>query len=426
MKTENIRADELNEEYLSIKHNSGLQIMFFPKRGFSKSYAVFAAKYGSIDNVFKTSEDQSEITVPEGIAHFLEHKLFEGEKGNAMVRFAKTGASPNAFTSFDKTAYLFSCTDKFYESLEILLDFVQSPYFTEESVKKEQGIIEQEISMYNDDADWRVFFNLLKAAYVAHPVRVDIAGSTQTIAEITPDLLYKCYNTFYNLSQMVLCICGDLSLEEIIKIADKALKPSKPVEVERKYPEETEKIAQKRITQKLHISVPLYNIGIKDNIKELNGYEYAKRKAATDILLEMIIGESSNLYVSLYEKGLVNLNFSADFLLSESFGIAAIGGESHNPDEVYTELFKEIERIKKEGLNEKDFERCKKTIYGRMLRRFNGVENLANDLIICYFIKAGLFDFIKAYKEIDLAYANERLNTFFKEENSVISIIEAS
>jgi predicted Zn-dependent peptidase len=189
MRTREIKSERTGERYLEIDHPSGLKIVLYPKEGYTSTYAVFGTKYGSIDRSFKKSGDEKIHEVPAGIAHFLEHKLFESEDGDAFEKYAKTGASANAYTSFDATCYLFSCTENLMESLEILMNFVQNPYFTAQTVEKEQGIIGQEIRMYDDDPQWRVMFNLLGALYHNHPVKIDIAGSVESIAEINADLL---------------------------------------------------------------------------------------------------------------------------------------------------------------------------------------------------------------------------------------------
>ena len=228
-----ITGKQVGDSYWKIQHPSGLTILLYPKENCSTTYAIFGTRYGSIDNCFQRSDEPAPETVPEGIAHYLEHKLFESEDGDAFERYAKTGASANAFTSFESTCYLFSCTDKLYESLEILLDFVQSPYFTEQTVQKEQGIIGQEIKMYDDDPSWRVMFNYLKAMYHSHPIKEDIAGTVESIAKITPELLYRCYNTFYNLGNMVLALAGNFDKEKVLEVCDRMLKPAEPVSVRR-------------------------------------------------------------------------------------------------------------------------------------------------------------------------------------------------
>ncbi len=223
-KIKEVKSALLGDKYYRINHSSGLTIYLFPKKGYNSKYAIFGTRYGSVNNAF--SLDGGKVKkVPDGIAHYLEHKMFECEDGDAFLKYAKTGANANAYTSFDKTCYLFSCSDNFNQSLEILLDFVQRPYFTKETVAKEQGIIGQEIRMYDDSAEWRVMFNMLENMYHNHPVQLDIAGTVESIAEITPELLYDCYYTFYNLNNMVLCVAGDLTPEDILETADKLLKP---------------------------------------------------------------------------------------------------------------------------------------------------------------------------------------------------------
>ena len=215
---------ELQEEMQYIVHKSGLRIYLFPKKGFSKYYAIYGTEYGSLNRTFVPHGDSDMLTVPDGVAHFLEHKMFEDENGvDAFERFAETGASANAYTSFDLTGYLFSCTDRFYDNLDILLDFVNHPHFTAENIAKEQGIIGQEIKMYDDEPEWRVFFNSLTALFENNPVKIDIAGTVESISHITPEVLYKCYNTFYNLSNMALSVAGNVTKDEVIAIADKIL-----------------------------------------------------------------------------------------------------------------------------------------------------------------------------------------------------------
>ena len=417
-----INNTALAEKYFTFTHKSGLNIIVSPKPHFSKTYAIFATKYGSIDNCF-IDNDGNQICVPAGIAHFLEHKLFESEKGNAFERYAQTGASANAFTSFDKTAYLFSSTDNFEQSLEILLDFVQNPYFSKESVEKEQGIIGQEISMYNDNADWRLLFNCLGGIYHNHPVKIDIAGTAETIADITPELLYKCYKNFYNLSQMVLCVCGDITPKQIYEIADKNIKIKETCNVKRIYDDEPVTVATKRAEQKLSVSKPLFMIGIKDNIKELNGNNYVKRKVQTDILLTLLAGKSSNLYSLLYSEALINNNFDIEYYASESFAVSLISGESDDPDKLYKIFFENAENIKKNGINKNDFLRIKKSLYGKTIKRFNNSEHIANDLVTCDFINTTVFNFIKEYEKVTYEDITVRLNDYIKEENAVLSVI---
>lgn len=264
--------EQLNEEMLSAVHESGLRVYVFPKQGFQKYYAIYGTEYGSVDSVFQVPGDTEMTRVPDGIAHYLEHKMFEEEDGgDAFQRFALTGASSNAFTSFDMTAYLFSCTDKFYENLDILLDFVNHPHFTEENVAKEQGIIGQEIKMYEDDPEWRVFFNTLTALFHHNPVKIDIAGTVESISKITPELLYRCYNTFYNPANMVLVLVGDVDIDEAMKYVDKHIDAKRNLgQISRETVTEPKERVKERITQNLVVSQPLFRIGFKDNNMDLD------------------------------------------------------------------------------------------------------------------------------------------------------------
>ena len=266
MLTESVASRRLGEGYTRIEHPSGLTLMLCPMKGYSTAYALFATRCGSIDDSFSIGDGEM-VQVPNGIAHFLEHKLFESEEGDAFEQYAKTGASANAYTSFDRTAYLFGCTDRFRESLEILLNLVTTPYFTEQTVKKEQGIIGQEIRMYDDDPDWRVYFNLLGALYQEHPIRIDIAGTVESIAGISADLLYRCYNAFYNLNNMVLSIAGNFEIKDVVEACDKILKPAAPVRVSTREVQEPDEIRTRRVEQTLEVAAPLFQIGFKGRAK---------------------------------------------------------------------------------------------------------------------------------------------------------------
>ncbi|MBQ5331993.1 MAG: insulinase family protein, partial [Oscillospiraceae bacterium] len=263
MTREVISNKRTGEKYTKIMHDSGLMILIWKTEGFSVKHALFGTRYGSVNTTFKTRDDKDFVTVPNGIAHYLEHKLFENEDCGVFELYAQTGASGNAYTTFDKTCYLFSCTDNFIPSLRILLDFVQKPYFTEETVQKEQGIIGQEIRMYEDDPNWRVFFNMLGGIYHKNPVKIDIAGTIESIAQINADLLYRCYNTFYNLHNMVLAVSGDVDEDEIIRLCDEMLIPSENKELMTIVPEEPYEVAQKYTEQRLEVAVPMFDLGYK-------------------------------------------------------------------------------------------------------------------------------------------------------------------
>lgn len=422
MKQTVIQNQKLQEQYYVYEHESGLKIVLYPMAGYSSTFALFGTKLGSIDNAFKTEEKQDFTVVPEGIAHFLEHKLFESEDGDAFSLFAKTGASANAYTSFDRTCYLFSATANFEESLQSLLKFVQEPYFTQETVEKEQGIIGQEIRMYDDNADWRVFFNVLGALYHKHPVRIDIAGTTESIAKIDADLLYQCYHTFYNLNNMILSIAGNFELEPTLRIIEKSLKSSEKVTVIPEVVDEPDTIFESCVRQKLAVSVPLFNIGYKE--PPLEGMAELKRQLEFEVLLEVLAGESSAFYRELYEEGLINQTFGAEIFNGRGYFSVLFAGESKNPQEVLTRLNQAIAEKRTTGIDAASFDRTKKALYGRLVRGLNNVEGVANGLISCHFSGLTLFDSMTLMEEMKLADVNALLQTALQPDKAAISIID--
>lgn len=379
-------------------HPSGLTILINEQPEFSKAYAIYATRFGSVNSKFVL--DGAEIKLPDGIAHFLEHKLFENPEGDAFGDFGKIGANANAFTDFDMTAYLFSCTDRFNDNLEILLDFVQRPYFTEQSVQKEQGIIGQEIRMYDDDPGWRLTFNLLGALYHEHPVRIDIAGTCETIAEITPELLYQTYEAFYSPQNMVLCVCGNVSASEVMGTVNKLLVDRKNPKVDRVFPQEPETAKTHRITQKLAVSKPLFAIGYKDSVVELSGREAAKQDATMDILSEIICGKGTEIYHELYEQGLINNSFGAGYESSQTYGYLMIEGESENPDFVSEKIAARIADLQAKGIALSDFERCKRAVYGRLMGYGNSPERIGNAMARGFFRSISYYDFFEVVAEI--------------------------
>ncbi|MGE4283696.1 MAG: M16 family metallopeptidase [Clostridia bacterium] len=404
---------------------SGLKVYVLPKKGYSKSYAIFATHYGSVDSRFIIPGEQQITEVPDGIAHFLEHKLFEEKEGNVFDKFARLGASANAFTSFNTTAYLFSSTSNFYENLEVLLNFVQSPYFTQESVGKEQGIIGQEIRMYDDDPNWRVFFNYLGALYHHHPVKKDIAGTIESIAKIDKDILYKCYNTFYNPSNMILFVIGEVDPNIIGEKVDQNIKSVTPLEekIERIYPEEPAAIYQKQVEQTLSVSIPLFQMGFKDTDIGYGGIPLLKKDIITRIVLEMIMGRSTTLYQRLYEEDLINDTFDVDYNAEINYGFTAFGGESSQPEKVREQIIDEINKLRQTGLDEVVFDRIKKVIFGRFLKQFNSIEKIANNFIANLFRDINIFDYIEVYNTVTFEDVQKRFLDHFKIDNMALSII---
>ena len=410
-------SSEFGESYIKAEHSSGLKIFILEKPQYNTAYALFGTKYGSIDNCFCVDGEKCEV--PEGIAHFLEHKLFESEDGDAFTRYAETGAYANAFTSFDKTCYLFSCSNRFYENLEILLDFVQSPYFTEATVQKEQGIIGQEITMYDDSPAWRVMFNMLLAMYKNHPVRIDIAGTVKSIAKINADLLYKCYNTFYNPSNMFLCIAGNVNTEKILNMVEKGIKQTEKHEIERIMPEEPKGIVTDYVEQKLEVAQPMFCFGYKENAdKKLS----VKDRVCTAVLLEIIAGDSSPLYKRLTNEGLINDEFSFEYFNGQGYAAVIFEGESENPKAVANAIKQEVNRLKEEGINKKLFSAVRCGLYGNAVRIFNKVEGIAMQFVDCAVNDSCLFNDIKYLKSITVDDVSKRLE-LFEDDKTVLSVI---
>ncbi|MDE7390445.1 MAG: insulinase family protein [Lachnospiraceae bacterium] len=420
MDIKTIESTSVKDKYYVVNHPSGLTIYVYPKDGYKSTYAIFGTKYGSVNTRFKIDGGE-EITVPDGIAHYLEHKLFESEDGDAFARYAATGANANAYTSFDKTCYLFSCTEKFEESLEILLDFVQSPYFTAETVAKEQGIIGQEIKMYDDSPDWRVMFNSLVGMYHKHPVRIDIAGTVESIAEITAEKLYECYNSFYNLHNMVLCVAGNTTVEQVLSVADRMLKPSKEQKIENIFEEEPYEVAQSYVEQKFPVTIPMFTLGFKENVGSQSAT--TKQLALMDILLFMIASSSSELYNDLLNQGLVNASFCYEHQEGPNYSAVIFGGESRNPKKAAEVIKSAIENFKKNGIDKSDFELAKRAIYGETISGFNSIEGIANTLVDMHFNKREIFSYLDCVAAATVEEAQERLAELIDTNNCTLSVV---
>lgn len=413
-----IKSARAGDMYYKIEHDSGLTIYLYPKSDYNSKYAIFGTRFGSVNNAF--SLDGGEVKkVPDGIAHYLEHKMFECEDGDAFAKYAKTGANANAYTSFNKTCYLFSCTENFDESFDILLDFVQRPYFTEETVAKEQGIIGQEIRMYDDSAEWVVMFNMLKGMYKNHPVQLDIAGTVESIAEITPELLYDCYYTFYNLNNMVLCVSGDLSCDDILKIADKKLNKCEKHDIKSYFEDEPYEIQKSYIEQKFPVSVPLFNLGYKEKSHKVT----QKETAEIDIIMTLLTSPSFELYNKLDEEKLINQSFDAEYFDGQGYNSVIFSGESRSPKKAAEVIKSYIESLKNNGVDKDDFEIAKREVYGDLLSSLNNVEAIANALVDAHFNDTDMFGYIDDVAECKIEDINERLLTMFDKDNSTLSVI---
>ncbi|MDT0109310.1 pitrilysin family protein [Listeria booriae] len=416
--------DQLKEAVYHETLDNGLQVYVLPKHGFSKTFAIFTTNYGSIDNEFVPLGQDTFTRVPDGIAHFLEHKLFEKEDGDVFFKFGEKGAFTNAFTSFTRTAYLFSSTSNVEENLETLVDFVQEPYFTEETVEKEKGIIGQEIQMYDDDADFRVYFGAIENMYHHHPVKIDIAGTVESIADIDKDLLYLCYNTFYHPSNMILFIVGNVDPEQAIdqvraNQAKKTFAPAKPIK--RHFPDEPKSVAVPKKTLKFPVQIAKNLVAIKEDIGLLRGKEAVQHEMTGDIMLELLFGTTSAAYLDLYDQGIIDDTFGFDYSLQDSFSFVLIGGDAKDPDLQESKIKETLENAIQTGFNEADLELIKRKKMGQFLRSLNSPEFIANQFSQYIFEEASLFDISPAIEAVTVAdvenflkriYLEDRVTTF--------------
>lgn len=417
----------LNEKIYNEKLHNNMQVFIMPKKDFSKKYAVFATNYGSNDLEYINPHTQKHIRVNDGIAHFLEHKMFEmPDETNAFDEFAKYGADANAYTNFNMTAYLFSATNNFENALKHLISYVQTPHFTKENVEKEKGIIEQEIKMYDDNPDWQLFFNCLKAMYKNHPNSIDIAGTVESIYKITPEELYDCYSTFYSPSNMALFIVGDVDIKETMEIIKQTVKDDNMFDgqVKRIPAIETDELAQKQIIKELEVSIPMFCIGYKEKeetIKE--NYPRMKKEIEMDIINQIIFKKGSNLHEKLYGSSLIFSPLSADYTCSKDYGYITIDGESKDIEKVKQIILEEIENFKKNGVQKQEFERIKKQKLGSFIKVFDSVESLANMYLSMYFKEENLLEYYDYLKELKIEQINNRINKMFDKNQMAISII---
>ena len=421
-----IESLKVKEKVYIEKLENGLTVMIIPKPGILKKYIIWGTHYGSNDSTFIVPGETEPTEVPEGVAHFLEHKMFEQENGvNSLDALTALGVEANAYTTNDHTAYLYECTDNFYEALDEFMDYVQHPFFTDENVEKEKGIIGQEIMMYDDYPDWQVYLNTMKAMYNNNPIKIDITGTIETISHIDKEILYKCYNTFYNPGNMAMVICGDFEPEKILEDVKKRLIPNKANgEIKRIYPEEPENIAKERIEQQMEVSQSLYSIGIKDKVVKQE--EKIKRHISIEILLNLIFGKSSKLYQNLYKEGIIYSTPSLDYEFSDKYAHVIVSGQSNNTDEVYNRFKQEVQKLIINGLNQEDFERIKKKIYGLYIKEYNDVSDIARMFLADYFKGINSFDYLEQIDSVNIEYVTQVAKELFNEQKMVLSVVKTA
>ncbi|WP_100404427.1 EF-P 5-aminopentanol modification-associated protein YfmH [Bacillus solitudinis] len=423
-----VNFEQLGETLYHEELSNGLNVYILPKEGFNKTFATFTTKYGSIDNQFTPHGQKDTIRVPDGIAHFLEHKMFEDEEGDVFQEFSKQGASANAFTSFTRTAYLFSSTSNLVENLETLVDFVQHPYFTEESVEKEKGIIDQEITMYDDNPDWRAYFGVIENMFKKHPVKIDIAGTVASISDITKDLLYTCYETFYHPSNMLLFVVGPVDPEVVIKqVKDNQEKKTftQPEKIVRFYPEEDAVVATKKNVIHMPVQTPKCLMGFKDKETTRQGTELLKHELALNVLLDLMFGQSSTNYQTLFDEGLIDDSFSFDYSAEYGFGFTVIGGDTKYPDKLAERIEEMVQTFVNQSLTQDDFERVIKKKIGTFLRSLNSPEYIANQFTRYQFNDMNLFDVVPTLEGLTVDYLVGVMKEHFNFERFTVCQVKA-
>jgi len=419
------RYDEyLDERYYYAKHPSGLDIYVFPK-DFAVSYGLLTVKYGSFDNRFATKGTTAAF-VPEGIAHFLEHKMFDNEDGSdTFEKFAEMGAYCNAYTTFDRTAYMFSSTERHKECLSELLSFVFSPYFTEKTVEKEKGIIAEEIKMGLDNPSARGFHLLTSLLYSEHPVSHEVAGTEESVNKIDVSMIKRCYDTFYTPSNMILALSGDFSPEEAYTLCTKRLPKLPAREIMRFESGEGRAVREKRGYETAGVSRPIFYVGFKDDFSSKKGEKAIRRSVASSILCELLFGETSPFYTKMLESGLAD-KVSASYLLCRDIGFSYITGYCDEPETVYTEIMNAVRDMKRTGIDEGAFMRQKKSMISDFVRAFNSTEEICEAACDCALYDCDVFDYADILRRIGTEELEFLLCELYDERYAAMSVVASS
>lgn len=400
---------------------NGLLVRVVPKPGFAKTYGFLAVNYGSIDTSFTRNGTRYET--PRGVAHYLEHKMFDLPEGNAMQMFSQFGGNPNAFTSYDITAYYMECTDQVKENLELLLHFVSTPYFTQESVEKERGIIAQEIRMYEDSAGSCVYEAMFEAAYAHHPMRYAIAGTVESIQDISAQTLYDCYGAFYTPSNMMLCVVGDVDPQMVLDLAERTLPADRAEAVQRDYgPQEAMEPVRPRVEREMEVSMPTFTLGFKTEPAAF-GPDSMAQEVIGDLAAEILVGESSPLYTELYTKNLIDADFSAGYDGMKGAAMLTASGDSEEPERVYEALLKEAERIRRDGVDTALFRRLKKSALGRRMRDLDSFDSICYRMCAYHFEGVDYFDFPVIFQSVTEDQVAAFLSRTVVEPRAALSVI---
>lgn len=406
---------QIDEKIYEAELNNGLKLFIIPKKGFQKTFVTYTTQFGSLDNKFKPHGSDTYVTVPDGVAHFLEHKLFENEEEDLFTAFAEDNAQVNAFTSFDRTSYLFSATGNVDRNIKRLLTMVETPYFTKETVDKEKGIIEEEIKMYQEQPGYKLMFNTLKAMYETHPIRVDIAGSVESIYEITKDDLYLCYETFYHPSNMVLFVVGDVDAEHIYEVIaeheNKRDKVNQP-QIVRDALNEKREVNEFNVTESMKLQSPRLMLGFKnETLKNEPNEVYVKRDLEMTLFYEMVFGEETDFYQTLLNQDLIDETFGYQFVLEPTYSFSVITSATQYPDKLKALLLEELENTQGKLSDTEAFNLLKKQFIGEFISGLNSPEYIANQYTKLYFEGVSLFDLLDIVESITLDSVNETANT---------------
>lgn len=418
---------DIDEVIYTKKLPNGLTVFLMPRQEMEKTYAIFTTDYGSIDQKFVPIGENEMVTVPDGVAHFLEHKLFEKEDGDVFADFGKLGASANAFTSFTQTSYLFTATDHIEENVKVLVDFVQEPYFTEKTVEKEKGIIAQEIKMYDDQPGWQSFMGTIKAMFKNHPVNIDIAGTVDSIMKITKDDLYTCYNTFYHPENMTLFIVGKMEPEKIFKLieenqANKSF--DKMDEIKREFPEEPEEVAQANLEINMPVSVPKCTVGIKESSSVLEKEAYLKKELLTTMLMSHFFSKGGEFYQELYQGEFIDGSFSFETNLEKNFGYTLISTNTQNPEAFAKKVKELLIKTKDMKISVEEVARIKRKRIGQTLRAMNSIESIASNFTNYHKLGINYFEIIPLIESLTADDFNAFLTDWIAEKRLAVCTIK--
>ena len=412
----------LNETLYRSTLPNGLTVCVCPRPGFQRKSAYFVTNYGSIHTRF-TFEGQTHQT-PEGVAHYLEHKMFDLPGRDVSAEFAALGANPNAFTSYDLTAYHFTCTDHFPQALELLLEFVSTPYFTQETVEKERGIIAQEIAMYADSPDSRVFEDMMVDLYRSHPARNPISGSQESIRAITPEILHLCHRAFYNPANMILCVVGDVDPEQVEEIALRVL-PKEKLEAGKPILGDPETLdpATPFTTRAMDVAMPMFQLGFKCALPGCLGEEFARWELVGELASEVLFGESSGLYLELYEQGLIDSSFGGGLDTIDGLAMLTCGGDSNDPEETWQRIVDEAKALLDRGVPVADFNRLKKSLLGRRVKDLDSFESTCFRLCAYHYDQYDYFRFPELFRQVRPEDVLEFIRENVVAEHSAMSVV---